>query len=152
MSKFKPGEKVKVIASTYSVGHPARNMIGDVCEIYSHNSGTYLVYNIDYTQWERFYESDLQAIEEEPMKKELKDMQVGDVLVVDKGNHKMVVVEVLNNCFIAVDHHSGHAHLQSFKQAEENGWRFKDQPTPKKLTKAEIEEKLGYSVEIVEES
>lgn len=158
MSKFKPGQKVKVIASTAYTPHTppyneSASMIGDVCEVNGREltNREYKVWNKDKTSWWVFSESDLQAIEEKPIKKELKDMQVGDVLVVEKGDHKLVVVEVLNNCFIGINHYSGHGCLQSFKQAEENGWRLKDQPTPKKMTKSEIEERLGYLVEIVEE-
>lgn len=86
------------------------------------------------------------------MKKELKEMQVGDVLL-DNHNCERYVLEVMTQSFLPSSSRSQHlaAAWYTFEEAERGGWRFKDQPTPKKLTKAEIEEKLGYSVEIVEE-
>jgi hypothetical protein len=88
------------------------------------------------------------------MKKELKDMEVGDVLI-DEVCDERTVLEVLTQSFLPslIDSPAiTSASWLTFEEAEKAGWRFKDKPAPKKMTKASIEEALGYPVEIVEES
>jgi len=97
---------------------------------------------------------DLQTYKKEQglMKKELKDMKVDDILVNEHKEYE--VVEVFTNSFAYVDLDNPDytsASIMIFAQASALDLRFKDQPAPKKLTHEQIEEALGYPVEIVEE-
>lgn len=95
---------------------------------------------------------DLQTFKKEQglMKKELKDMEVGDVLIDEYGGER-TVLEVLTQSFLpsVADRPAITSMWITFASAEKCGWHFKDQPAPKKMTLEEVSEKLGYDVEII---
>lgn len=92
MTKFSIGQKVKVIASTYSNvdKHIKNNMVGKICEINRclPDGKVYNVYTPDKSDWYSFNESDLQPINEP---RTLADTVPGDVIVDSMGNEYEVL-------------------------------------------------------------
>lgn len=154
MNKFKSGEKVKVIASTYhrsALKHKAELLIGSILEIY-HKVGdsVYAVYNSDKSDYWYFNESDLEKVEENKMRT-LREMKVGDVVTDKEGEGSAKVQIVTPDGWMECLPDSMHFTSYTFSYGEEHGWKIKQEEPPKKMTKAVIEEALGYPVEIVEE-
>ncbi|HJP81422.1 MAG TPA: hypothetical protein VJ841_03460 [Candidatus Saccharimonadales bacterium] len=148
MSKFKVGDKVKVIASTWGPNSRTRAMIGSVYVIKEINDGICAIGTPDFAYW--FNPSDLR-----PFKKTLKDVEAGDVVLNEHGN-EFRVVEALNNVFAYVTtvvDHGGIAWME-FSEAEEYGWKLKDaepetiEINGKKYNKEDVVERLAELEEL----
>jgi ribosomal protein L21E len=133
MSKYKAGDKVRVISVTSTVATTTKiAMIGKICEIRDMSGNLYQVYDLDKLDFWHFSESDLQ-----PVKKTLRDMNVGDVVVGENGLDPSVVALVMPNAFIHVYEESNNAELTSLADAEKFGWKFQTtepEPEPETIT------------------
>lgn len=145
--KYKVGDVLKIL-STDTIF-----TIGDIVMVddFDPSDKTYYVLKGTIKDW--VDEEDLQKV-----KKELTDMEVGDI-VIDGGGEERKVIEVLTNTFlpsIKDNHTKASICLFSFKEAEEAGWKLKDQEPEeeivevlgKKYKKSELKERLEELEEV----
>lgn len=148
--KYKAGDKVRVVSSTYYDDMEVMEMIGKVCEVMEADNGIRVkVWTQDKSNWFSFDESDL-----EPVEKTLYTLEVGDVVVNEYTGERVVLEVLTQSCLLS----SGGGEDSTgcwftFKEMEVDGFKLKEtQPTTLKMTVSEIAEKLGHEVEIVKES
>lgn len=81
------------------------------------------------------------------------NLRVGDVLKTDKGGSEATVLEILNNCFLrsSVDDSEEAGTWLTFEEANRY-WSIvlpPEEQAPRKVTMAEVREKMG-NVEIIQ--
>lgn len=156
MSKFKAGDKVKVVASTFSESAEEKNLIGKVCTVYrawSPRLDKYYIYHKDKHKLSNFNESDL-----EPVEKTWDTLEVGDVIE-DLNGSASRVLAVCGEAFLRSyrsDHDSAGG-WYTIAEAKKDGWKIQ-QPTPsepetieilgKTYHKADVEERLSGLEEV----
>lgn len=138
--KFKIGQKVKVIDSTYTLSESARKMVGNIDKILC-------VDDIDNTYqlgcgcW--FNELDLEAVSEE---KTWETLQVNDVLIDRNGNERGVLGVCGRVIFLSYSINKDDFHISQIKEHLRSvGWKIK-QNTPTEEVEMTVEEatkKLG---------
>jgi hypothetical protein len=88
----------------------------------------------------------------EPITKTLRDMEVGDILVNERGSETKVL-EVLINSFLmsCLSGFKNSWDWFTFEEAEEEGWKLKTQEEPEveEMTVADVCKELGREVKII---
>lgn len=155
MSKFKPGDKVRVVASTFSGAAEEKNLIGKVCTVYrawSPRLDRYYIYHKNNKLF-NFNESDLELVE-----KTWDTLEAGDVIEDLHGSTSRVLA-VCGEVFLRSmrSDHDSVGGWYTIAEAKKDGWKIQ-QPTTsepetieilgKTYRKADVEGRLSELEEV----
>jgi hypothetical protein len=149
MNKFKVGDVVKATTNGYNFTTKDCKWVGRVTDV--HGDGSFRAETISgsYSDVGEFY-GYLRQEDFALVKKELEDVEVGDILVDDEGKDRYVMgvagkmVWLSNTCDEA--NHEGNTNLYTMIELKEDGFTFKDQePEIMELSMDEVAKKFGKS-------
>ena len=141
--KYKPGDKVKVISSTWRPNSETREIIGSIVEVKEY-VGDYVYVIHDGTIWS-FNESDLS-----PVEKNLYNLKVGDI-VIDGNLSERLIIDKISTLFVMseVEDHEANIFMMNAYNLKKHGYKVKQPITESEyteLTLAEVAKLAGVDV------
>lgn len=152
--KFKVGDKVKIVASTYQTGEvhgPTQHTVGKIGTIKRADEVSQYPYLVEFEDVDNamYIESNLKLVN-----KSIYDLQTGDVVIDDDGDRRRVAGVAGDVVFLYPDDTKKYdMELDNYSKIylDENGYRIVTEEETTEMTVAEVEALVGKKVKIVKE-
>ncbi len=142
MSKFKVGDRVRVVAHTRITYHSKIGITGIVKKIQNSTETNYPITVVRDTDNENedFNEKDLELAE-----KTLEDLEVGDTLV-DEDGDEVKILGIKKSYILSAWGNCDEDDEWTIKELQQNGFKFKSPSTETVLTLQEVADKFNCDV------